>query len=513
MKNKVLLLILDGFGINKSEYGNAIARANTCNYDKFIAINPHTFLKCSGFSVGLPEGVMGNSEVGHLNIGAGRIVYQLNTYINKEIQDRSFFNNPELLKALNHIKKNSSKLHLFGLLSDGNVHSHNTHLWALLKMFKERGISQVFLHAFLDGRDTLPHSGIDFMREFISKSREIGIGKIATISGRYYAMDRDNRWERIEKAYNAIVFAKGEEFTDPIDAIQKSYDDHITDEFIIPKVIIENGKPVASVEENDAVIFFNFRSDRARQITRAFIQPEFDKFQRKEFHNLKYVTFSEYDIQFDPFVEVCFRLPKLTNILGEVISKQGLKQLRLAETEKYAHVTFFFNGGKEEPFSNEDRILVPSPKVATYDLQPEMSAYIVKDKLVDALKSEKYDLIVTNFANCDMVGHTGIIEAAIAAIEAVDKCLGKIIPAAKEHSYNIILTADHGNAEKMLDETGQVFTAHSTNDVPLILSLTANKKPELKNGKLADIAPLILKIMNIMKPEEMTGKCLIKNVN
>ena len=509
MKNKVLLLILDGFGINKSEYGNAIAQANTKNYDKFKADNPHTFLKCSGLSVGLPDGVMGNSEVGHLNIGAGRIVYQLNTYINKRIEDKSFFENPGLLKAINHIKKNSSKLHLFGLLSDGNVHSHNTHLWALLKMLKGKEISQVYLHAFLDGRDTLPHSGIDFMREFMAKTREIGIGKITTISGRYYAMDRDNRWERIEKAYNAIVFAKGEKFTDPIDAIQKSYENNITDEFIIPKVILEGGKPVALVEENDAVIFFNFRSDRARQITRAFIQPEFDKFQRKKFQNLKYVTFSEYDIQFNPLVEVCFSLPKLTNILGEVISKQGLKQLRLAETEKYAHVTFFFNGGKEEPFSNEDRILVPSPKVATYDLQPEMSANIVKNKLVDALKSEKYDLIVTNFANCDMVGHTGIFEAAIAAVEAVDKCLGEIIPAAKKHNYNILLTADHGNAEKMLDETVQVFTAHSTNDVPIILSLIAKEKPELKKGKLADIAPLILKIINIKQPEEMTGKCLI----
>jgi len=509
MKNKVLLLILDGFGINKSEYGNALAQANTCNYDKFKADNPHTFLKCSGLSVGLPEGVMGNSEVGHLNIGAGRIVYQLNTYINKSIEDKSFFKNSGLMDAVKHVKKKNSKLHLFGLLSDGNVHSHNTHLWALLKMFKENQIPQVYLHAFMDGRDTLPHSGIDFMREFLSKSKEIGIGKIATISGRYYAMDRDNRWERIEKAYIAIVFAKGEEFFDPIDAIQKSYDNNITDEFIIPKVILEDGKPVASVEENDAVVFFNFRSDRARQITKAFILPEFDEFQRKKYKNLKFITFSEYDFQFNPFVEVCFRLPKLTNILGEVISKQGLKQLRMAETEKYAHVTFFFNGGKEEPFSNEDRILVPSPKVATYDLQPEMSVYIVKDKLINVLKSEKYDLIVTNFANCDMVGHTGIIEAAIAAVEAVDKCLGEIIPAAKVHNYNIILTADHGNAEKMLNETGQVFTAHSTNDVPLILSLTANKKLELKNGKLADIAPTILHIMKIKQPEEMTGKCLI----
>ncbi|NQV17134.1 MAG: 2,3-bisphosphoglycerate-independent phosphoglycerate mutase [Armatimonadetes bacterium] len=509
MKNKVLLLILDGFGINKSKYGNAIAQANTCNYDKFKAENPHTVLKCSGLSVGLPEGVMGNSEVGHLNIGAGRIVFQLNTYINKKIKDKSFFDNPGLMDAVKHVKKYSSKLHLFGLLSDGNVHSHNTHLWALLKMLKEKRISQVYLHAFMDGRDTLPHSGIHFMREFIAKTREIGIGKIATISGRYYAMDRDNRWERIEKAYNAIVYGKGGEFTDTVDAIRKSYDTDITDEFITPKVIIENGKPVASVEENDAVIFFNFRSDRARQITRVFIQPEFDKFQRKEFQNLKYITFSEYDIQFNPFVEVCFRLPILTNILGEVISKQGLKQLRLAETEKYAHVTFFFNGGKEEPFLNEDRILVPSPKVATYDLQPEMSAYIVKDKLVEALKSEKYDLIITNFANCDMLGHTGVFKAAVAAVEAVNKCLEEIIPAAKKHNYNIILTSDHGNAEKMLNEIEQVFTAHSTNDVPLVLSLTPKEKPELKTGKLADIAPLILKIMNIKQPEEMTGKCLI----
>ncbi len=510
MKKRVLLLILDGFGINKSKFGNAIAQANTKNYDKFKAENSHTFLKCSGLPVGLPKGVMGNSEVGHLNIGAGRIVYQLNALINKKIQDKTFFDNPGLIDAVKHVKKYHSKLHLFGLLSDGNVHSHNTHLWALLKMFKENQIPQTYLHAFMDGRDTLPHSGIDFMREFISKSREIGIGKIATISGRYYAMDRDNRWERIKKAYDAIVLSKGEEFTDPIKAIQKSYNDNITDEFIIPKVIIENGKHIVSVQENDAVVFFNFRSDRARQITKAFILHEFDKFHRKEFHNLKFITFREYDIQFNPYVKVCFRLPKLTNILGEIVSNEGLKQLRLAETEKYAHVTFFFNGGVEKPFLNEERILVPSPKVATYDLQPEMSAYIVKDKLVKALKSEKFDLIVTNFANCDMVGHTGNFDAAKAAVYAVDKCIGDIIPAAKEHNYNIILTADHGNSEKMLDETGQVFTAHSTNDVPLILSLTSNKLPELKNGKLADIAPTILRIMKIKQPEEMTGICLIK---
>jgi len=508
VKNKVLLIILDGFGINKSNYGNAIAAAYKPNFDKFKSNNSHCRLEASGLNVGLPEGNMGNSEVGHLNIGAGRIVYQLNTLIDKKIKDKSFYHEKTILDTIKHTKENNSNIHLFGLLSDGNVHSNITHLWALLKLFKERGVNNVYYHAFMDGRDTLPHSGINFIKEFIKKSNEIGIGKIATISGRYYAMDRDNRWDRIEKAYKSIVYGKGEYFPDPIAAIQDSYSKKITDEFIIPKVITKNSKPIATVRNNDSIIFFNFRADRARQITRSFVMPNFDKFPSKKFSNLMYVCFNQYDLEFAPYLQVTFRLPELNNILGEVISTLHLKQLRLAETEKYAHVTFFFNGGREEPFKNEERILVPSPKIPTYDLQPEMSAYIVKDKLVNALNSLEYDLIITNFANCDMVGHTGFFEAAKLAVEAVDKCLGEVIPAAQKNGYNIILTADHGNADKMLDVNGNVFTAHSLNPVPLILSLVSKEKPILNDGILADIAPTILKIMKIDIPSEMTGKTL-----
>ena len=510
MYKKVLLLILDGYGINENKYGNAIAAAHKPNLDKFQAENPHATLLTSGLNVGLPEGIMGNSEVGHLNIGAGRVVYQLNTLIDKKIETGEFSQNEALLHAIEHVKKNGSKLHLFGLLSDGNVHSNNIHLWALLKLCKQQGLKQVFYHAFMDGRDTLPHSGIDFVKEFIEKAKEIGIGKIATISGRYYAMDRDNRWERIEKAYKAIVWGEGEFFDDPVTAIQKSYDQNITDEFIVPKVILENGRPVAKVEDNDSIIFFNFRADRAREITRTFIYPDFDKFETKKFTNLKYVSFSEYDIEFNPLVEVAFRPEPLKNILGEVVSNHRLRQLRLAETEKYAHVTFFFNGGVEKPFPYEDRILVPSPKVATYDLKPEMSAFEVKDKLVESLNSQKYHLIVTNFANCDMVGHTGVFEAAVKAVETIDKCIGEIVPAATENDYNIVMIADHGNAEKMLDENGNIFTAHSTNPVPIVISLRNNNNFSVKDGALCDVAPTILQIMNIPQPEEMTGKSLLR---
>ncbi len=509
MNNRVLLLILDGYGINESDYGNAIAAADTPNLDNFRRENPESRLDASGLAVGLMKGDMGNSEVGHLNIGAGRIVFQLNTMILKKIKDKTFFSNEVILEAINHSKQNNSNLHLFGLLSNGNVHSNINHLWALLKLCKQEGIQEIYYHAFMDGRDTLPHSGIEFMKEFQKKSKEIGIGKIATISGRYYAMDRDNHWERIEKAYKAIVHGEGEKFTDSVEAIRKSYDEKITDEFIIPKVMVENEKPVAVVKDNDAVIAFNFRSDRMRQITRTLKSPDFGKFPVKKFQNLKYVSFNEYDAKFNPYVQVAFRLPELKNILGEVISNNNLKQLRLAETEKYAHVTFFFNGGKEKPFKNEDRILVDSPRIPTYDMQPEMSAFKVKEKLINALKTNKYDLIVTNFANCDMVGHTGIFEAAKAAVEAVDKCVGEIIPNAKENGYNIILTADHGNAEKMLDEDGNVFTAHSTNKVPFVVSLISGKPLKLKDGILADIAPTVLKIMGIKQPAKMTGNSLM----
>jgi len=510
MYKKVLLLILDGYGISDKKEGNAVAAANKPHLNKFTSENPHATLLTSGLNVGLPAGIMGNSEVGHLNIGAGRVVYQLNTLIDKKIETGEFFKNKALLHAIEHAKINNGKLHLFGLLSDGNVHSNKVHLWALLKLCKRQNLKQVYYHAFMDGRDTLPHSGIDFIREFLEKTKEIGIGKITTISGRYYAMDRDNRWDRIEKAYKAIVFGKGEFFSDPIEAMQKSYEQNITDEFIIPKVILENGKPAAKVEENDSIIFFNFRADRAREITRAFIYRDFDKFPTKKFFNLKYVGFSEYDIEFNSIVEVAFRLEPLKNILGEVVSNHHLKQLRLAETEKYAHVTFFFNGGVEKPFLNEDRILVPSPHIATYDLKPEMSAFEVKDKLVEALNSQKYHFIVTNFANCDMVGHTGIFEAAVRAVEAVDKCIGEVIPAAAKNNYNIVMIADHGNAEKMLDENGNIFTAHSTNPVPIVISLSDRNNFKVKDGALCDVAPTILKIMEIPQPPEMTGKSLIK---
>ncbi len=505
---KVLLLILDGYGINNQNYGNAIAAASTPELDKFRSNNPESNLKACGFDVGLLDGDMGNSEVGHLNIGAGRIVYQMNTLVMKKIEDRSFFKNEELLETIKSVKNKSGKLHLFGLLSNGNVHSNINQIWALLELAKEAGLKQVYFHAFTDGRDTLPNSGIGFIKEFQEKAKEIGIGKIATISGRYYAMDRDNRWDRIEKAYNAIVHGKGENFSDPIKAIQNSYDEKITDEFIIPKVIVENGEPIAKVTNKDAVIAFNFRADRMRQLTRAFKIPNFKEFKTIAFDNLKYVCFNEYDINFNEFVSVAFRLPKLVNILGEVVSANNLKQLRLAETEKYAHVTFFFNGGVEKPFENEDRILVNSPKVATYDLQPEMSAFEVKDKLISALESEKYSLIITNFANCDMVGHTGVFNAAVKAVETIDKCVGEVLPIAKEHGYNILLTADHGNADKMLDKNGNIFTAHSLNPVPFVVSLVDKNVP-VSDGKLSDIAPTILKILGITKPQEMTGKCLI----
>ena len=506
--NKVLLLILDGYGINEEKYGNAIAAAKTPNLDKFRSLNPEGRLTACGLDVGLLDGDMGNSEVGHLNIGAGRIVYQMNTLIMKKIGDRSFFSNKELLETIAYSKNNNGKLNLLGLLSNGNVHSNINHIWALLQLCKTQGLKQVYFHAFMDGRDTLPNSGINFIKEFQKKAKEIGIGKIATISGRYYAMDRDNRWDRIEKAYNAIVHGKGELFSDPIEAMQESYNKEITDEFIIPKVITENGEPLAKITDKDAVITFNFRADRMRQITRAFKVPDFNEFKTENFENLKFVCFNEYDINYNEYVSVAFRLQKLKNILGEVVSANGLKQLRLAETEKYAHVTFFFNGGVEKPFENEDRVLVNSPQVATYDLQPEMSAFEVKDNLVSALKKDEYSLIITNFANCDMVGHTGIFDAAVKAVEAVDKCIGEIIPAAKEFNYNIMLTADHGNADKMLDDNGNNFTAHSLNKVPIVISLVKKTLP-VSVGKLADIAPTILKIMEIPIPDEMTGKCLI----
>lgn len=508
--NRALLLILDGFGKSPNTIGNAIAQANTPNIDKFMAENPQAELHTSGLEVGLPEGIMGNSEVGHLNIGAGRIVYQLNTMISKDILDGTFGQNKAFQSAFSHVKESGSKLHLFGLLSDGNVHSNEKHLWELLKEAKKAGIKEVYYHAFMDGRDTLPTSGIKFIQEFLDKATEIGIGKIATVNGRYYAMDRDNRWDRVEKAYRAIAVGNGNFAVDSIEAIEASYANKVEDEFIIPTVLQENGQPIAKVEDNDAVIFFNFRADRAREITRAFMQPDFTHFEVKKYSNLKFVTLSQYDINFTDWVEVAFKMPSMDNILGEVIANNNLKQVRLAETEKYAHVTFFFNGGKEDPFTGEERILVPSPSVATYDLQPEMSAPEVTEKLLEALKNPEYSLIITNFANCDMVGHTGFIDATIKAVETVDASVGKIAKVAKENGVSILLTADHGNAETMLDKDGNIMTSHSTNPVPIVIA-SPNVK-SLKSGVLADIAPTILTMMNLEIPKEMTGQILIEKV-
>ncbi|MCF7912589.1 MAG: 2,3-bisphosphoglycerate-independent phosphoglycerate mutase [Candidatus Cloacimonetes bacterium] len=506
---KVLLLIFDGFGINKSSYGNAIEAAKMPNYRQFRDTTPHNQLIASGIPVGLPDGVMGNSEVGHLNIGAGRIIYQQNLKIDKYIQEGSFCKNEALISGIEHAQKNNSNLHLIGLLSTGNVHSTMEHIWPILRMAKEKGLTKVYLHAFLDGRDTLPHSGKDFLAEAEKKLQETGIYKIATVSGRFYAMDRDKNIHRTHQAYNAMVYGKGDYFSSAEEVIDSYYDQDITDEFIPPSIITEKGKPIAKISNDDSIIFFNYRADRARQLTRSFILPDFSLFRHKHFHNLKFVSFREYDIDFNGYVEVAFPPEKYPDTLAETISNYGLKQLHLAETEKYSHVTFFFNGGLEKPFDGEDRILVPSPKVETYDQQPEMSAFEVKDELVKAINKSEYSLIITNFANPDMVGHTGNFDAAVKAVETVDKCLPDILAAAREHDYNVILIADHGNADQMLTDNGEILTQHSTNPVPVIISLTDKQNYQVNSGKLADVAPTILKIMGIEIPEAMTGDVLI----
>ncbi|MCL1826503.1 MAG: 2,3-bisphosphoglycerate-independent phosphoglycerate mutase [Candidatus Cloacimonetes bacterium] len=510
MKNKAMLIILDGYGLNDQVKGNAVAAADRPFIKELFAKYPHSRLKACGRDVGLPDGVMGNSEVGHLNIGGGRVVYQLNTMIDHKIETGEFFTNPALLSAINHAKKNHSKLHFFGLLSPGGVHSSLNHLDALLQLFKKENLQQAYFHAFMDGRDTLPNSGIEYIKEYMAKSEKLGVGKVASVCGRYYAMDRDNRWERVVKAYNMLVFGQGNAATDPVKVMSESYANDVTDEFILPTIITENGKPIALIEDNDAVIFFNFRSDRPREITKAFIYNDFAEFPVKKIKNLKYVTMTEYDAQFGDLVEVAFRLEKLDDILGKVMETHQKTQLRLAETEKYAHVTFFFNGGVEQPFAGEDRILIPSPKIPSYDQQPSMSAFLVKDAAIDTLNTKDYDLIIINFANCDMVGHTGKFSAAVEAVETVDKCLQEIVPLALSKQYNIVITADHGNAEQMLDENGNVMTAHSMNDVPLILLHTTNHNASLSDGKLCDIAPTILQLMDIEKPAKMTGVSLIR---
>ena len=509
MKDKVtMLMILDGFGDNKNKDGNAIKLANTPNIDKLMKKYPNTDIFTSGLHVGLPEGQMGNSEVGHTNIGAGRIVYQELTRITKSIEDGDFFSNPEFIAAIENCKKHNSKLHILGLVSDGGVHSHNRHLYGLLEMAKRRDFENVYVHCFLDGRDTPPASAETYVAELQEKMKEKGVGKIASLSGRFYAMDRDKRWQRVQKCYDALVNGEGEKAGDPIKAIEDSYQKEVFDEFVVPTVICNGNEPVAKIEENDSVIFFNFRPDRAREITRAIVDPEFDGFETKKM-NLYYVCFTSYD-ETMPNVHIAFKKEPLKNTFGEVVSEAGLTQLRIAETEKYAHVTFFFNGGEEKQYPGEDRILVPSPKVETYDMKPEMSAYEVTDKVCEALENDKYDVVILNFANTDMVGHTGSLQAAIKAVEAVDECVGKIVKIIEEKQGNLLITADHGNAEQMIDyKTGEPHTAHTTNPVPIIL-VTANKEYKLKeNGKLADLAPTMLDLMEIKQPEEMTGESLL----
>lgn len=507
-KKPTVLMILDGFGLNKKEEANAVFSAKTPNIDKMFAEWPVVEGGASGMDVGLPDGQMGNSEVGHLNMGAGRIVYQELTRITKSIQDGDFFENEALLHAVENCKKNGSALHMMGLLSDGGVHSHNTHLYGLLELAKKQGLTEVYVHCYLDGRDTPPASGLQYVTELQDKMAEIGVGKIASVHGRYYAMDRDNRWEREEKAYAALVYGEGEEAATGAEAVSNSYAKEVYDEFVLPTVVKENGAPVATIKENDSVIFFNFRPDRARQLTRVFCDPEFTGFERKYFP-LTFVCFTDYDATI-PNKEIAFVKEKLTNIFGEYLAKMGKTQLRLAETEKYAHVTFFFNGGVEQPYEGEDRILVPSPKVATYDLQPEMSAYIVADKLVESIRSEKYDVIIVNFANPDMVGHTGIMDAAVAAVEAVDTCVGRAMEALLEVDGQMFLCADHGNSEQLLDyETGAPFTAHTTNPVPFVLVNAGEGVGLREGGCLADIVPTLLEMMGLEQPAEMTGKSLL----
>lgn len=508
-KKPTVLMILDGYGLNSNPEGNAVAEANTPIIRQLMKECPFVEGEASGLAVGLPDGQMGNSEVGHLNMGAGRIIYQDLTKITKAIDDGDFFTNEELVKACQNAKENHTALHLFGLLSDGGVHSHITHVYGLLELAKKEGVEKVYVHCFLDGRDTPPSSGKGYIEQLEAKMKELGVGKIATVMGRYYAMDRDNRWERVELAYRAMVLGEGEKAECAACAVQSSYDDNKTDEFVLPTVVEEAGVPVATIKEKDSVIFFNFRPDRAREISRTFCDDAFAGFDRGKRIETTYVCFTNYDITISNKL-VAFKKESITNTLGEFLADHNMTQARIAETEKYAHVTFFFNGGLEEPNKGEDRILVKSPKVATYDLQPEMSAVEVCDRLVEAIKSDKYDVIIINFANPDMVGHTGMETAAIKALEAVDNCVGRAVKALKEVDGVMFICADHGNAEQLVDyETNEPFTAHTTNPVPFIL---VNADPAYKlreGGCLADIAPTLITLMGMEQPKEMTGKSLL----
>ena len=508
-KKPVVLMVLDGYGLSDHKEGNAIAMANTPVMDKLMAECPFVKGAASGLAVGLPDGQMGNSEVGHMNIGAGRIIYQDLTRITKAIADGDFFKNKVLISAIENCKKNDSDLHLWGLLSDGGVHSHIEHLYGLLELCKKENFDRVYVHAFLDGRDTPPASGKDYIEQLLAKMKEIGVGKIASLSGRYYAMDRDNNYDRVKLAYDALTKGEGETAPSGPEGIQQSYDKGDTDEFVKPTVVVEGGAPIATIKDKDSIVFFNFRPDRAREITRSFCDDDFKGFERGKRLDTTFVCFSDYDPTI-PNKEIAFPKVSVTNTFGEWLSANGMTQARIAETEKYAHVTFFFNGGVEEPNEGEDRILVNSPKVATYDLKPEMSAYEVCDKLTEAIRSDKYDVIIINFANPDMVGHTGVLEAAIKAVEAVDECVGKAVEAIKEVDGTMFICADHGNAEQLIDyKSGAPFTAHTTNPVPFIL---VNYDPAYtlrEGGCLADIIPTLIEVMGKEQPKEMTGKSLL----
>lgn len=510
MKKPIVLCIMDGFGYNPSDYGNAITAAKTPRLDEIMQNNPMTYIGASGMDVGLPDGQMGNSEVGHTNIGAGRVVYQELTRITKSIQDGDFFENPVLLGAIENCKTHGTALHLIGLLSDGGVHSHNTHLYALLELAKRNGLHDVYVHCLLDGRDVPPASGVEYIEALENKCQEIGVGKIATVMGRFYAMDRDNMWDRVGMAYRAMVEREGIQADNAADAVRASYETidgdgkHLTDEFVLPTVCTDG----AAISENDSVVFFNFRPDRAREITRTFVDPDFTGFERKAFFPLYYVCMTQYDAQM-PNVSIAYAPEALTNTMGEYLSKLGKTQLRIAETQKYAHVTFFFNGGEEKVYEGEDRILIDSPKISTFDLKPEMSAYEVCDAACVQIRSGKYDVVILNYANCDMVGHTGIFDAAVKAVEAVDTCVGRLTDAVMDMDGVILITADHGNADKMYEDDGSPFTAHTTNPVPLVV---VGKDCTLKKegGRLCDLAPTMLDIMGLEQPSEMRGVSLIE---
>ena len=508
-KRPTVLLILDGYGLREQTEHNAIALADTPVMDRLMEEYPFAKGNASGLAVGLPEGQMGSSEVGHLNMGAGRIVYQDLVRITKEIESGSFFENEALLKAMDNAKENGTSLHIFGLLSDGGVHSHNFHLYALLELAKRRGLNKVYVHCFTDGRDTPPESGKDYIRALQDEMDRIGCGRIATVAGRYYAMDRDNHWDRIEKAYRAITLGEGETADSAMEAVTQSYAKGETDEFILPTVVMENGAPTAVVGDGDSVVFYNFRSDRAKEMTRVFCCEAFDGFDRGPRKQVTYVCFTDYDATI-PNKEVAFEKEKMVNTFGEWLAVNGLKQARIAETEKYAHVTSFFNGGREAPNEGEDRFLIPSPQVATYDLQPEMSAQAVCDTLIDKIRSGEYDVIVANFANSDMVGHTGVEKAAVEAVECLDECIGRVVETIREVDGQLFICADHGNAEVMVnEETGEPWTAHTSNPVPFIL---VNYDPAYclrEGGCLADIAPTLIEMMGMEKPAEMTGKSLL----